>query len=106
MGLLPSERASKIIRVNLRKLSFDELGPEISWVKGGPGNQTGGWGHRQSGGPLSPGGECFAPLLKARGIIPADGSRAYRDQRGRDHAFVWRRLWAQSILTGVTWGRR
>ena len=26
MGLAPSERASKIIRVRLRKLSFDELG--------------------------------------------------------------------------------
>ena len=60
MGLAPSERASKIIRVHLRDHSFDGLGPEISWVKGGPGPQTGGWGLGQSGGPLSPGGECFA----------------------------------------------
>ena len=61
MGLAPSERASKIIRVHPRDHSFDELGPEISWVKGGPGEQTGGWGLGQSGAPLSPGGECFAP---------------------------------------------
>ena len=51
LGLLPSERASKIIRVDLRNYSFDELGPEISWVKGGPGMQTGGWGPGQSGDP-------------------------------------------------------
>ena len=62
MGLAPSERASKIISVNFRDHSFDELGPEISWVKGGPGTQSGGWGLGQSGAPLSPGGECFAPL--------------------------------------------
>ena len=61
MGLAPSERASKIIGIRLRKLSFDELGLEISWVKGGPGNQTGGWGLGQSGAPCRPGGECFAP---------------------------------------------
>ena len=61
MGLAPSERASKIIRVDLRDHSFDELGPEISWVKGGPGLQSGGWGPGQSGVPWSPGGECFAP---------------------------------------------
>ena len=52
MGLAPSESASKIIGVHLRNDSFDELGPEISWVKGGPGEQTGGWGLGQSGGPL------------------------------------------------------
>ena len=61
MGLLPSERASKISRVHLRDHSFDGLGPEISWDKGGPGQQTGGWAPGQSGGPLSPGGEYFAP---------------------------------------------
>ena len=44
LGLLPSERASKIIRVDLREHSFDGLGPEISWVKGGPGPHSGGWG--------------------------------------------------------------
>ena len=51
MGLLPSERASKIIRVRLRKLSFDGFEPEICWVKGGPGLQTGGWDLGQSGLP-------------------------------------------------------
>ena len=55
-------KSVKIIRVHLRDLSFDELGPEISWVKGGPGHQTGGWGLGQSGAPCRPGGECFAPL--------------------------------------------
>ena len=63
MGLAPSERASKIIIIHIRDHSFDELGPEISWVKGGPGEQTGGWGPGQSGAPCRPGGECFAPLL-------------------------------------------
>ena len=48
--------------INLRDHSFDELEPEISLVKGGPGLSAGGSGHRQSGGPRSPGGECFAPL--------------------------------------------
>ena len=33
---------------HIRKRSFDGLGPEISWVKGGPGMQTGGWGLGQS----------------------------------------------------------
>jgi len=61
MGLIPSERASKIIRVDLRDHSFHRLGPEISWVKGGPGEQTGGCGIGQSGVPRSPGGECFTP---------------------------------------------
>ena len=37
--------------IDLRKLSFDGLGLEISWVKGGPGEQTGGWGLGQSGAP-------------------------------------------------------
>ena len=52
----------QIIGIDPRDHSFDELGPEISWVKGGPGPQTGGWGLGQSGGSRSPGGECFAPL--------------------------------------------
>ena len=51
MGLIPSERASKIIIIHLRDHSFDELGPDISWVKVGPGTQTGGWGLGQSGSP-------------------------------------------------------
>jgi hypothetical protein len=42
--------------------SFDELEPEISWIKGGPGLPAGGRVSRQSGVTLSPGGECFAPL--------------------------------------------
>ena len=54
MRLTPSERASKIIIIHLRDHSFDGLGPEISWVKEGPGEHGGGWG-------LGPGGECFAP---------------------------------------------
>ena len=36
-GLLPSERASTIMRVHVENESFDELEPEISLVKGGPG---------------------------------------------------------------------
>ena len=43
-GLRPSERASKIIRIDLRDHSFDGLGPEISWVNGCPGMDSGGWG--------------------------------------------------------------
>ena len=34
---------------------------EISWIKGGPGQHSGGWGPGQSGAPWGPGGECFAP---------------------------------------------
>ena len=56
--------------IDLRDHAFDELGLEISWVKGGPGNQTGGWGLGQSGGPLSPGGECFAPCMVAAQYPP------------------------------------
>ena len=62
MGLIPSERASKFMGIDIRKPSFDGLGPDISWVKGGPGLQSGGWGLGQSGAPGSPGGECFAPF--------------------------------------------
>ena len=43
--------------------SLDELGHEISLVKGGPGYQSGGTPSDQSGGHLLPGGECFAPYL-------------------------------------------
>ena len=66
MGLAPSERASKIIGITLRDNSFDGLGPEISWVKGGPGPHSGGWVPGQSGAPCRPGGECFAPLRQLR----------------------------------------
>ena len=69
LGLLPSERASKIIRVRILDHSFDGLGPEISWVKGCPGLQSGGWGPGQSGVPWSRGGECFAPFkLRIRDV--------------------------------------
>ena len=71
MGLAPSERASKIIRVHIRKLSFDGLRPNVSWVKWGPGYQTGGRGHGQSGAPCRPGGECFAPPPSPRGSAPS-----------------------------------
>ena len=47
--------------VNVENDSFDEHGAEISWVKGGPGIQSGGTPSDQSRGPLKPGGECFAP---------------------------------------------
>ena len=60
-GLISSERALKIMGIDLRNHSFDGLGPEISWVKGCPGPLGGGWGLGQSGVPRSPGGECFAP---------------------------------------------
>ena len=44
-------------------VSFHELGAEISWIKGGPGQQTGGtpWDTPKGHIPKSPGGECFAP---------------------------------------------
>ena len=51
-----------MIRKHFENCSFDELEQEISWIKGGPGTQTGGTPSGQSGGHLSPGGECFAPL--------------------------------------------
>ena len=41
--------------------SYGELLGGISGVKWVSGMQTGGTPSRQSGGPLSPGGECFAP---------------------------------------------
>ena len=47
--------------VHVENLSLDELEPEISWVKGGPGQLGGGSGLGQSGCRRSPGGECFAP---------------------------------------------
>ena len=51
-------------RSHVENYSFDEHGAEISWIKGGPGAQTGGWGSRQTGVPLPPGGECFAPCFE------------------------------------------
>ena len=41
-------------------------------------------------------------LLRARELIPTEGSRAYRDQRGRDHTLLWIGRWANTILTGIT----
>ena len=37
--------------IDVENYSFDELEPEISWIKGGPGKQSGGWGLGQSGAP-------------------------------------------------------
>ena len=59
---IPSERASKIMIIHIENSSFDELEPWISWIKGGPGTETGGTPSGQSGGHRSPGGECFAPF--------------------------------------------
>ena len=45
-------------------VSFDDLGAEISRIKGSPGQQTGEthWDTPNGHIPKSPGGECFAPL--------------------------------------------
>ena len=42
--------------------SLDGLETKISQVKGSPGKATGGPPSGQSGGHMSPGEECFAPL--------------------------------------------
>ena len=85
MGLAPSERALKIMGIHLRDHSFDQLGPEISWVKGGPGPHNGGWGHGQSGAPCLPGGECFAPFC-ALGALPlAEGGGAKHSPLTGEH---------------------
>ena len=47
-------------------------------------------------------GECFAPILRARQLIPIERSWARPDQRGRDHTFVRGRRWADMIHTGIT----
>ena len=60
--------------IDVENSSFDELEPEISWIKGGPGPQTGGTPSGQSGGPLSPGGECFAPL-EALPLVEGGGAK-------------------------------
>ena len=57
-----SRKNIKDNRVEIENDSFDELEPEISLAKWGPGPSTGGWVPGQSGGPSLPGGECFAPL--------------------------------------------
>ena len=50
------------LNIDVEFISFDELEPEISWIKGGPGVPAGGRVSGQSGVPCLPGGECFAPL--------------------------------------------
>ena len=60
-GMYTIGKIIKTMMVHVEFDSFDELEPEISWIKGGPGMPAGGRVTRQSGGPLSPGGECFAP---------------------------------------------
>ena len=47
--------------IHVENESFDELGQEISLVKGGPGKRSGGTPSGQSGGCRGPRGECFAP---------------------------------------------
>ena len=49
--LLPSERASKIMGIEIENLSFDELEPEISWDKGVFGIPSGGILLKHSGAP-------------------------------------------------------
>ena len=49
--------------INVENDSEHGLEPKLSRIKGGPGAQTGGTPSRQSGSPLSPGGECFAPFF-------------------------------------------
>ena len=66
---IPTERASKMMNMHVEFISFDELEPEISWIKGGPGPPAGGRVSRQSGVPCRPGGECFAPLF-LNGALP------------------------------------
>ena len=51
------------MRADVENISFHELEPEISWVKGGPGQLGGGSGLGQSGCRRSPGGECFTPNI-------------------------------------------
>ena len=58
---IPRERKSRMIMSDVEYVSFYELEPEISWIKGGPGPPAGGRVSGQSGVPCLPGGECFAP---------------------------------------------
>ena len=43
-----------MIWFHIKFVSFDELGAETSWIKGGPGKQSGGTPSGQSGGHVSP----------------------------------------------------
>ena len=67
MAYISSERALKGIRSHVENETNDELEPKLSWVKGGPGEPTGGTPSRQSGGPRLQGGECFASLVSNLG---------------------------------------
>ena len=92
MASISSERASKIMGNHVENESNDELEPKLSWIKGGTGAQTGGTPSRQIGGPLSPGGECFAPLVTlprvegggAKHSPPGVGGRGRGRGRGRE----------------------
>ena len=70
-------------RIDIKNLLFDGLAPEISLVKGGPGHSARGWGSGQSGCPLTPGGECFAPLLLYELELPKGSNAALRVTWGR-----------------------
>ena len=56
---MPYESLLKMIMTDVEFVSIGKLEPEISLVKGVPSLQTGGTPSRQSGGHMSPGGECF-----------------------------------------------
>ena len=60
-GLIPSERALKIMGVHIENERNHEVEPQITWDKGVPGHPTGGTPSSQSGGPMPDGGEYFAP---------------------------------------------
>ena len=60
---IPSERAPKTMGIHVEFVLFHGFHVEISWIKGGPWTDSGGWGPGQSGAPWWPGGECFAPFF-------------------------------------------
>ena len=60
--LIPCQSTSKTIMTHVEFDSFGQDYPLITWVKGVAGMPTGGTPSDHSGGHLSPGGECFAPL--------------------------------------------
>ena len=51
LGLIPSERAPTTMAPAVEFVLFHGFHVEISWVKGGPGPSSGGWGPGQSGAP-------------------------------------------------------
>ena len=50
-GLIPSERAPKTIGIDDEFEIIHGFHVEISWIKGDPGMDSGGWGPGQSGAP-------------------------------------------------------